>query len=84
MRQSIWLALTEPKCIGSACRHPKPCARRDIAMEKGRPIADFSQPIGYVPDCSAPRFDKHIPYSKAVKPAEKQEAREWIGHAGGL
>lgn len=79
MRSAIWLALSEAKCIGSACRHPVPCARRDIAAEKGRPLADFSQPIGYVADCCAPRWYKHIPYSQAVKPVEKPQVKEWIG-----
>lgn len=80
MRQ-LWLAPTEAKCTGSACRHPVPCARRDIPQDKGRPRADFSQPIGYVAECCAPMFYKHVPYSAAVKPAEPQKAREWIGSA---
>lgn len=78
--RAIWLPLSEAKCIGSACRHPTPCARRDIAAEKGRPLGDFSVPTGYVADCCAPRWYKHIPYSQAVKPEDAPKpAREWIG-----
>lgn len=79
MNRTIWLPLTEPKCSGSACRHPKPCARRDIPQEKGRPLADFSQPRPYVADCMAPMFYKHIPYSAAKKPEPQPVVREWIG-----
>ena len=81
MNRVIWLAPNEAKCIASACKQPRPCARRDIAAEKGRPLADFSQPIGYVADCCAPRWAKHVPYAQAVKPVDKPVVRDWIGNA---
>lgn len=75
----LWLAPSEPKCTGSACRHPTPCARRDIPYTKGRPLADFSLPRPYVAECGAPNWYKQIPYSAAVKPVEEQQAKAWIG-----
>ena len=78
MKAKIWLPLTEAKCIGASCKHPIPCARRDIAMEKGRPLTDYS--VGrYIPDCCAPKWGKHMPYSQAVKPEQERPVKEWIG-----
>ena len=79
MIRKIWLPITEPKCIGSACKHPQPCARRDIPAEKGRPLVDYSQPLNYIAECGAPRFYRHISYSAAVKPEQERPVKEWIG-----
>lgn len=80
MRQVLWLAEKEAKCIGSACRYPKPCARRDIPHSKGRPLADYSLPLQYIPECGpSTGWAKFISYEKAVKPVDKPVVKEWLG-----
>lgn len=81
MRRVIWLDLAEPKCIGSVCRHVGGCARLDVAMDKGRPLADFSRAPGmYVmAACGAPSWSKRIDPATAVKPADKPVVKDWIG-----
>ena len=80
MNRPIWLELSEPKCTASRCSMPTPCARRDVAQDKGRPRADFSVSIGYGPaECMGPMWRKHIPLSQAVKPVQERQAKEWIG-----
>lgn len=76
----LWLPDGEAKCIASACKQQKPCARRDIPITKGRPLADFSQPMSYMAECGpANGWGRFISYEKAVPPTVKPAVKEWIG-----
>lgn len=78
MSRVIWLPSNEDKCIASACRGG-PCARRDVSSN-GRDLNDFSVGVwGHPPACEAPKWVKRILPSQAVKPAEAQVVRDWIG-----
>ena len=82
MNRPIYLAPGEPRCIGSHCRHTRPCARKEAPCEPGRPLTDYSTPTAspFIPkDCGAPFWHKFIGLDKAIRPIQKQEPKEWIG-----
>jgi len=80
MNRAVILPIETAKCIASACKQAKPCARRDVPMVKGRRLADFSQPYNYMAECGpANGWVKFIPLDKAVAPTVKPAPKEWIG-----
>ena len=82
MNRVIYLAPGEPRCWGSKCKHPNPCARKLADPRPDLPLADFSFPSGYgQADCSGPTWKRFMPLREAVKPAHQQGPKEWIGGA---
>lgn len=79
MNRVIWLPLSEMRCIGAQCGAATPCARKEITYTAGRPQGDYSVSRGGLPECGYPVWVKHIPLSRAVKPADKPVVKEWIG-----
>ena len=80
MNRPLWMAPSEPRCVGRACTKGVPCVRKDIADGIAHPLADFSVPAGsHVPECNAPNWRRFLSHAEAVRPVVKQQPKEWIG-----
>lgn len=81
MKQPVYLAPKEPRCVPTACTNGNPCAREALPQAPGRPQSDFSAPGGtWVAECWAGNsWARFVPLSFAVKPVAKPEAKDWIG-----
>ena len=81
MNRVIYLALKEPKCPGSLCRNPKPCARHEVLYTPGRPSKDFSVGTYGMAECMGSSWVKHIALAAAVPPptpAVVHETPDWL------
>ena len=80
MTRVIYLSPGEPRCSGSNCKHPNPCARKLADGRPDLPLGDFSFPTGYgQADCWGPTWKWFKSLVSAVKPASGQGPKEWIG-----
>ena len=82
MTRVIYLAPGEARCRGDYCQIGKPCARKEVPHQMGRPLTDYSTPNGtFAPaPCSVlTGWPKFIALSAAVEPERKPVAKDWIG-----